>query len=81
MQRNNINKLIAICLDIAEHVDEKGEKNDFTLADDLGIGFRALSRCLRSGVKAVIDLQASYHSAQEKSHTCRDRRKGCAGLS
>lgn len=65
MKRNYINELLRICLNIADLVDEKGEENDFTFADDLGLGFRALSGYLRSGVKAVIDLQASYHSANE----------------
>lgn len=67
MKRNRVNKLIEICLNIADLVDEQGENNDFTFADSLGLGYRALSGYLRSGVKDIIELQASYRSANERA--------------
>ena len=36
------------------------------MSEKLGLGYRALSRYLRSGVKAVIDLQSNYRSANER---------------
>lgn len=59
-----INYLVKICLDIANIADRHGEK-DKPYLDELGLGYRALSRSLRRGVKAVIDLQDDYSKALE----------------
>ena len=59
-----INYLVKICLDLANIVDRHGEKDEPYL-EELKLGYRAFSRSLRSGVKAVIDLQDDYSKALE----------------
>lgn len=70
MKRNDINRLLKVCLDIAEWVDDKSDtdKNWYggELCDDIGLGCRALSGYLRSGIRAVMELQEKYHRANER---------------
>lgn len=64
---NYLNNMLKICLNIADYYDNKGDKdNDFLkdeLTDEMGLGYRALSSYLRKGVQEVISLQSNYHSA------------------
>lgn len=69
MKAYNINRFLKVCLDIAEWVDDKSDadKNWFggDMCHDIGLGCRALSGYLRSGVKSVMELQEKYHHANE----------------
>lgn len=69
-KKNPINNLIKICLDIAEYYDTKGNENEQywgdEMCDTIGLGYRALTGYLREGVKEVISLQSSYHTATER---------------
>jgi hypothetical protein len=53
------------CLDIAYLLDTNIEK-DFYKIGCITVGNRMLSRYLRSGVKAVIDLQEGYQNQKYK---------------
>ena len=59
-------KLSDICLRIANIVDRQGENGSFSLADELGFGYLALSGYLRSGVKAIADMQMDYSNAKSQ---------------
>lgn len=71
--RNNLNRFLEICLDIAEYYDSKCEENNFFFEDDLtkatGLGCKALSGYLREGVKSVVELQGNYHTQKERTHS------------
>ena len=64
MKAYNINKFLKVCLDIAEWVDDKSDADKNWLGGeicrDIGLGCRALSGYLRSGVKSVMELQEKY---------------------
>ena len=70
MKAYNINKFLKVCLDIAEWVDDKSDADKNWLGGeicrDIGLGCRALSGYLRSGVKSVMELQEKYHYANER---------------
>ena len=73
MTVNRVNQLIRICLDLADSIDEAGmddekvqEVNRLTL-DSMHLGYRAASRQLREGIKAIIELRGKYYSAIEKA--------------
>ena len=60
-------KLAELSLKIANIVDRHGENRDFAFADEIGLGYRALSQYLRQGVKAIIDIQEAYSNAKERT--------------
>lgn len=71
MYRNNINELVRLCLNMAELADTHGEQDsgqDFL--KELGLGYRAFSGKLRSGVIEIVNLQSSYHKETEKARLC-----------
>ena len=81
MTINKVNRLIQICLDIADCVDEAGQEEDalekvnrLTL-DNVNLGYRALSLYLREGIKAVIDLKADYYKALERAKHAKESEK------
>ena len=66
--RCRMNKMLGLCLNIAELIDEWGHEENQALrliTDELGLGYRALSTSLREGVKEAVDLQARYRGAIE----------------
>lgn len=67
MGMNYLNNMLKICLNIADYYDNKGDKDDDFLDDELtkeiGLGYRALTNYLRKGVQEVISLQTNYHNA------------------
>lgn len=66
MKRDYLCELANLALKIANIVDRHGENGDFSFADELGLGYRALSQYLRQGVKAIIDIQENYSNAKER---------------
>ena len=70
MIQNKLNRFLQICLDIAEWVDNKGDADKVwygnDMIKDIGLGYRALTGYLRTGVTEVISLQSKYHTAVEK---------------
>ena len=71
MTRNYINELVRLCLDMAELADTHGEQdNNPDFLKELGLGFRAFSGKLRSGVIEIVKLQSSYHNETEKARLC-----------
>ena len=63
---HQINRLIEICLDIADYYDKKardGYKDDMT--DSIGLGVRSLPSYLREGAKAIITMQTDYYRTEE----------------
>ena len=63
---HSINRLIEICLDIADYYD-KLARNDYKdeMVDSIGLGVRSLPAYLREGVKAIITLQTDYYRTEE----------------
>ena len=55
MKQDYLCKLAEISLNIANVVDRQGANDDCSLADSLGMGYRALSSYLQ-GVKAIVDI-------------------------
>lgn len=71
--KSTINRFLAICLDVAEYYDRKGEKENHFITDDemlktLGLGYRAFSGYIRNGVSEVITLQGDLHTERERLH-------------
>lgn len=64
MKTDYLAKLIELSSRIANIVDRKGEQGDYGLADELGLGYLALSGYLRAGAKAVIDMQGECSRAK-----------------
>ena len=63
---HQINRLIEICLDIADYYDKKARddyKDDMT--DSIGLGVRSLPSYLREGAKAIITMQTDYYRTEE----------------
>ena len=67
MKQDYLCKLAEISLNIANVVDRQGANDDCSLADSLGMGYRALSSYLRQGVKAIVDIQERCTGAQERA--------------
>jgi hypothetical protein len=61
---NGINKLIKIMLDLADISDEKQET---PFDREMGLGYRAFTSYIRSGIKEIIELKRDYFSALELS--------------
>ena len=59
-KKDYLSKLADICLRIANYVDREGEKGNTDMCNELGLGYLALSGYLRSGVKAIAEIQGSY---------------------
>ena len=78
MKQDYLCKLAEISLNIANVVDRQGANDDCSLADSLGMGYRALSSYLRQGVKAIVDIQERCTGAFESSNfqlrICRSRK-------
>lgn len=74
-----LNRFLQICLDIAEWYDRKGEeeRNFFgnEMTKSIGLGYKAMTGYLRTGVKEVIDIQSKYHTAQEKAYYAKSNEK------
>ena len=63
---HRINRLIQICLDIADYYDKKARdsyRDD--MLDDIGLGVRSLPSYLREGAKAIITMQTDYYRTEE----------------
>ena len=78
--KNSINRFLAICLDIAEYYDRKGENSVNHLVDDemlkaIGMGYRAFSGYMRNGVSEVITLQGDLHTERERLYYSDSRAK------
>ena len=81
------NRLIKICLDLANVLDDAGNRSpDFAnptpefqrvqwLSKQLGLGYRALSDYLRKGSIEIIKLQSDYHRAVENMQLARMSRE------
>lgn len=67
-KRDELCKFTELLLRIANYVDRHGEKEDTTMCDELGLGYLALSGYLRSGVKAIADIQSDYSNAISKAN-------------
>lgn len=61
-----LNKLADLSLRMANIIDRHGENGDFSFADEVGLGYLALSGYLRAGVKAIADIQMDYSNARSK---------------
>ena len=63
---HSINRLIEICLNIADYYD-KLARNDYKdeMVDSIGLGVRSLPAYLREGVKSIITLQTDYYRTEE----------------
>jgi hypothetical protein len=65
-----LNKFLQICLDIAEWYDNRGEEDrDWfggEMTEGIGLGYKAMTGYLRTGVAEVIKLQGELHSAKER---------------
>ena len=63
---HQINRLIEICLDIADYYDKKA-RDDYKddMADSIGLGVRSLPSYLREGAKAIITMQTDYYRTEE----------------
>ena len=66
MKQDCLCKLAELSLKIANVIDRQGEKRNFSFADELNMGYRALSIYLRQGVKAIVDIQENYSNVKEK---------------
>lgn len=65
-----LNRFLQICLDIAEWYDRKGEEDPNwhggEMTKCIGLGYKAMTGYLRTGVAEVIKLQGELHSAKER---------------
>lgn len=76
LKQDYLCKLAELSLKIANIVDRQGEKLNFSLADEMNLGYRALSQYLRQGVKAIIDMQDAYANAKEKMNLAETSEQG-----
>ena len=60
---DKLSRLAEICLRMANVIDRHGENGDYEFADEVGMGYLALSGYLRDGVKAIADMQMNYSEA------------------
>lgn len=63
MKRDYLIKLAELSLQIANIIDRNDENGNCILAVELGYGYLALSGYLRSGAKAIADIQMDYSDA------------------
>ncbi len=81
MTRNDVNRLVKVCLDIAEYIDKKTDQDKQyfggEMCEEIGLGCRALTAYLRKGAVAVIDLQRDYHWAMERKNASEMSEKIC----
>ena len=71
-----INKLAEISLNLANYIDREGEKDiSEPISNHLHMGYRALSRYLRDGVKACIDIQEMYAEAKSNEDNAKTGEK------
>ena len=63
---HQIDRLIQICLDIADYYDKKA-RNDYKddMTDSIGLGVCSLPSYLREGAKAIITMQTDYYRTEE----------------
>lgn len=73
MNTNNskeLNRFIQILLDIADYYDNKLECEPDFRGDDMlnsiGLGYRALTRYLRFGIKEVLNFKSLYYDVRER---------------
>lgn len=71
MKRDDLARLAEISLRIASITDRKGETDERSYLDELGLGYLALSSYLRAGVKAIADIQNDLANARESAHLAR----------
>ena len=71
MKRDDLARLAEISLRIASITDRKGETGERSYLDELGLGYLALSSCLRVGVKAIADIQMDLANARSDAHLSR----------
>lgn len=72
MEMTRINKLIKIMLDLASKAEEHKE-TPFDI--EMGLGYRAFSGYVMSGVKDIIDFQSKYYSAVESERLVKSELK------
>lgn len=60
---NKLTSLVGILMKMACIIDRHGENGDSQFADEIGMGYLALSSYLRDGVKAIVDMQMEYSEA------------------
>lgn len=65
-----LNRFLQICLDIAEWYDSKGDEDHDFFGDEMtkaiGLGYKAMTGYLRTGVREVVEMQGELHSAKER---------------
>lgn len=70
-----LNRFLQICLNIAEWYDNRGEEDRNWFGDEItkaiGLGYKAMTGYLRTGVKGVIELQSKYHAMNEEAYYAR----------
>lgn len=63
----DLNRFIQICLDMADYYDNKMEIEDRFMGDEmlqsLGLGYRAFTAYMRSGIKDLLNLKSIYYEA------------------
>lgn len=62
-RQDKLSKLAELCLRMANVIDRHGENGDYEFANEIGLGYLALSGYLRDGVKAIADMQMDYSDA------------------
>lgn len=66
MKIDYLTKLAELSLRMANIIDRNGENENFAFADEVGLGYLALSGYLRAGAKAIADIQMDYSNAKSK---------------
>ncbi len=78
MDRDYTNRLIEVCLNIADYYDEKLKEDGFLgdeLTEYLGLWFRSLTTYLRSGARDFIKLKREYYWECERAKFARSSEK------
>lgn len=70
-----LNRLMSLCMNLANYFERAGEETGEGYIEPLKMGYRALSRQLREGSKALIDIQELYTRSVETSLSDRCERQ------
>lgn len=66
MIKDNLSRLAEITLHMASVIERDGENGDYAFPRKLGCGHLALTRYMREGIKALIDLQNEVAELKSK---------------